>query len=304
MTLFLQRIKSLFRRTQAVEDAAIDEILQRHFQRLRNVDAETHEQRLRLQRTIAYSETKARSAKYRLVPRLALSSAIVALALIVAYLYFTPTTTPPQTFATGKGERKELVLIDGSQVILNHTTKLVVPDLQVGEPRRLALNGEAFFRVQGNGTPFIVSTTFADVHVIGTEFNVRAREGSLEVAVIQGIVRVGVVRDGKDSLLQLSQHQVALCPQNGFPGRAGDISSMEYPGWMHGKLFLSGSSFLAACREIELRFDVEISISDKKVGDEVVTGILDAKTAQSALTALCELTGKKFTHDGQAYHIY
>ena len=304
MTPFFQRIKSLFRRTRAMEAPAIDEILQRHFQRLRNVDPETHQQQLQLQRAIAYNETKSRSVKYRFVPRLAVASAIIVLAVTCAYLYFMPTTTPPQTFATGKGERKELVLVDGSQVTLNHTTKLVVPDLQAGKPRRLALSGEAFFRVQRNGALFIVSTDFADVHVIGTEFNVRAREGSLEVAVVQGIVRVGVVRDGKDSVLQLSEHQLALCPQNGFPRRAGDISSMEYPGWMHGMLFLGGASFRAACREIELRFDVEISISDKTVGDEVVTGILDAKTAQSALNSLCELTGKRCTQDGQAFHVY
>src|SRR3989441_10168876 len=117
-------------------------------------------------------------------------------------------------------------------------TEVVVPKQHPGEPTRLTLTGEAYFRVRHSETPLIVSTAYAEVYDIGTEFNLRARGEALEVAVIRGKVKVSALKAGMDSSLLLSQHQVALCPANGFPKPMGEIAFSEYPGWMHGKLFL------------------------------------------------------------------
>jgi transmembrane sensor len=310
MVQILQRLLLRFRGGQEIEEAAFDEILDRSFHGLRNFDPETDQQWLRLQRTIAQSHTKATTMKSRfttltgLIPRFALGVLVVAAALVGVYLYFSSTQRSPDTFATGKGEQREVVLGDGSKVILSYMTQLVVPQFQPGKPRRVSLTGEAYFRVQPSETPFIISTEYAGVQVVGTEFNLRARGGALEVAVIGGIVKVSAVKDGKDSTLLLSQHQMALCSREGFPTRIGDMSSPEYPGWMHGKIFLDRTPFLVACREIEMRFDITIKVSDSGFRSDIVTGILDAKTAESALAALCELNGRRFKHEGQTYTIY
>ncbi|MGA2623856.1 MAG: FecR domain-containing protein [Bacteroidota bacterium] len=306
MVNVLHKLKSLFRfpRERGTRDAAINEILDRCFHRLRNVDPDTHQEWLRLRRALAGSEAEARPQKSRFVPRFALAVTIVVIAIVGGYIYITSRQAPPDSFATGRGERKEVILHDGSQVTLNYATELVVTDLHPGKPRRLSLSGEAYFRVQRNETPFIISTHYAHVQVVGTEFDVSAREGGLEIGVITGMVKVSVVRDGRDSALLLSEHQMALCLPKDFPKRIGNIPSPEYPGWMHGKLFLDGTSFQDACREIEMRFNIAIAVEDRDVHDKSITGMLDAKTAESALKALCELTGKRFRHEGQTYHIY
>jgi transmembrane sensor len=309
MVQILQRLRLLLRfcARQEMEEAAFDEILDRSLHRLHNVDPETDQQWLRLQRAMAQSHTIATPAKSRftpLTPRLALAVVVVAAAIVGVYLYFSSTQRSPDTFATGKGEQKEVVLGDGSKVILSYVTQLVVPKFQPGKPRRVSLTGEAYFRVQPSETPFIISTEYAGIQVVGTEFNLRARGGALEVAVIAGVVKLSAVKDGKDSTLLLSRHQMALCSRDGFPTRMGDISSPEYPGWMHGKLFLDRTPFLAACREIEMRFDISIKVNEPGLRSDIVTGILDAKTAESALAALCELDGRKFKHEDQTYTIY
>ncbi len=195
-------------------------------------------------------------------------------------------------------------LSDGSQLTLNYATEVVVPKLHQGEPRRVSLEGEAYFRVERSESPFIISTKYGEVVVLGTEFNLRAREGILEVAVMSGTVNVSVAKEGKDSTLQLTQNQRAVCPQNDFPTRIANIPSSEYPGWMHGKLFLDGTSLLTACSEIEMRFNVTIRFSDRHLGSEVITGILDAGNAESAVAALCELTGTKYRRENREYDIY
>ncbi|MBI3005116.1 MAG: FecR domain-containing protein, partial [Ignavibacteriales bacterium] len=279
MNQILEKLTFLlrFQKTDPKEEATVNEILHGELDRLRNANPETQRQWLHLQNAIVES-TAAAPVKNPLLPRFAWAMGAAAIVIVSAYFYFSSVQTSVETFSTGRGQQKEIVLNDGSQVRLNYGTELVVPALQKSEARRLSLAGEAFFRVEKNDEPFIVSTGWAEVHVAGTEFNVRAREGVLEVAVVRGIVNVTVVKEGKDSTLVLSEHQIAVCPQNDFPTRAGNIPSAEYPGWMHGKLFLDKTSFLAACREIEMRFDVAVNIQDSTFGEENITGVLDAKT--------------------------
>jgi len=276
----------------------------REFERLRRVDPETHSRWLSLQRALSEREGAAQSEGPQFGLRLALAIAAVVIVAVGGYIYLANQQRHSDRFATGRGEQKEVFLADSSQVILSYMTEAVVPKPRSGEPRRLTLTGEAYFRVRQNETPLIVSTAYAEVRVIGTEFNLRARGEALEVAVIRGRVKVSAIRAGMDSSLLLSQQQVALCPANGFPKPMGEIASPEYPGWMHGKLFLDKTPFQAACREVEMRFDITIRIDDQRLSTDLVTGILDARSAESALTALCGLTGKRFTHESQTYHIY
>jgi len=308
MIQLLRKLKSLFSfgPNQQAHDTTINEILQKSFLRLRNIDPETHQQWLRLQGAIIQREAEVASRRSRTVPRLALGFAGIVVAFLGLYVYFSSSSSKvsSDTIVTGRGEQKEVVLDDGSRITLNHTTKLVVTKLEAQKPRRVLLTGEAYFRVQHRETPFVVSTEYAEVQAVGTEFNLRAREGGLEAAVINGRVNVTAVKDGKDSSLMLSDRQMAVCLQGEFPRRIGEIPSPEYPGWIHGKLFLNQTSFAMACREIEMQFDVTIEIADKALETDLITGILDAKSAESALAGLCEVVGKKFNYDGRAFHIY
>ncbi len=300
---FSQRLKSLFRLRAKGEigDAVINDALRQTGRRLQDADPETREQWLRLQRSLARDTVATKPVRSRVIPRLAFGVAAVTVAALGVYLAFTSLQPAPDTFATGKGERMQIVLNDGSEVTLSYATELIAPRLQPDKPRRVSLSGEAYFHVKRNETPFVISTQYAEVEVLGTEFNLRTREGALEVAVISGVVRVGVVRDGKDSTLTLTQNQMVLCPQDGFPAHIGTLPSPEYPGWIHGKLFLKKTSFLAACREIEMRFNITIAIQDRNLESNLISGILEAGTARSALSALSELTGTRFTYDGQTY---
>ncbi len=304
MNRLWEMVQALLRSSakQKPEAGEADAILSEGFVQLREVDAETSLQWLRLQRSM--SEQQERRVNIRLVPRLAFGAAMCAVAAIAAYFYFFQPQQAVETFATGRGQQTRLVLQDSSEVTLNYTSRLVVSKIEQGKSRMLSLTGEAFFRVQRNETPFVVETNVGSVRVVGTAFNVRAREASLEVVVVHGVVDVTVSKDGKDSTLTLTQGQSAVCSQGGYPNRGRNVSSVEYPGWMYGKLLLNATTFEAACREIEMRFDVAVHIEDVSVRNEVITGTLEAKSADSAIAALCGLTGKRMRHDEQGYHIH
>lgn len=305
MRAFIHKLKTLFFMgiDRKSEERDVTAILDNDFARSRNVDPETHQQWLRLRRTIAQGSTEAPPKRFRAVPYLVSAAVVLALVTAASYFYLFRDESPPERFATGKGQQSTLLLHDSSEVTLSYATELVVHHLRPGEPRRLLLTGEAYFRVRHNDTPFIVSTGNADVHVVGTEFNLRAREGRLEVAVLRGSVTVDAPNGRNGSSLLLSQNQIAMCEQGDIPRRTGNIPALDYPGWMHAKLYLNKTSLLTVCREIEMRFDVVINIQARDVQHEM-TGVLEAKSAESALRALCELTGNRFTHNGQEYTLY
>ncbi|MEK6650631.1 MAG: FecR domain-containing protein [Bacteroidota bacterium] len=279
-------------------DEELDAILRNALNSTRSSDPDTRRQWLRLRNEL--SEAPAGPATRRIVPRFALAGALTIAAVAGLILILAPPETTPGRYVTARAERSHVLLSDSSEVTLSHTTELVVQHLRPGEPRRLALSGEAYFRVRRNQTPFIVTNGFAEISVLGTEFNVRSRDGELEVAVLHGTVQV--VRAGSDEpgALTLTQGQRARGRRNEQPVRIEDVPSPEYPGWMHGKMFLTRASLSDVCREIESRFDVNVTVPDDAAKEEI-TGILDATSAESAITALSLLTGKTWSRDDRTY---
>jgi ferric-dicitrate binding protein FerR (iron transport regulator) len=83
------------------------------------------------------------------------------------------------------------------------------------------------------------------------------------------------------------------------PVRMDDIPSPEFPGWLHGKLFLTRSSLEDACREIEARFDV--TVRTIAPSSTTITGVLEAASADDALRSLSLLTGKELRKDHGTY---
>jgi len=76
-----------------------------------------------------------------------------------------------------KGTHKEYQLPDGSMVSINAESKMSYEKLQFTQNRYLSLEGEAFFKVQ-KGKAFTVHTSFANFRVLGTSFDVLARENA------------------------------------------------------------------------------------------------------------------------------
>jgi len=82
-------------------------------------------------------------------------------------------------------------LPDGSVVTVNKGSSISYLSKFKGETRQVALKGEAFFNITPNKEkPFIVSVNDVRITVVGTSFNVKNSNGSTEVVVESGIVKV------------------------------------------------------------------------------------------------------------------
>jgi transmembrane sensor len=93
-------------------------------------------------------------------------------------------------YSTQVGDRQAISLSDGSQVELN--TQTTVRTQVDAHARHVWLEkGEAFFDVKPDAKrPFVIHASGHRVVVLGTKFSVRSEQGRLEVAVLEGRVRV------------------------------------------------------------------------------------------------------------------
>lgn len=93
-------------------------------------------------------------------------------------------------YISGLGEVRRLPLADGSTVVLNTSSELVV---DIDEQRRqiALIRGEALFQVAPDrARPFVVLTEAMAVHAVGTAFDVRLGADRLDVTVTEGTVEL------------------------------------------------------------------------------------------------------------------
>ena len=92
---------------------------------------------------------------------------------------------------TSKQGNIKIVLYDGSLVWLNAGSELRYPNTFVENQRVVYLKGEAYFDVtKDRSHPFIVKTISSEISVLGTSFNVNARENSCVTTLVEGRVRM------------------------------------------------------------------------------------------------------------------
>ncbi|NOQ70581.1 MAG: DUF4974 domain-containing protein [Crocinitomix sp.] len=111
------------------------------------------------------------------------------------------------TLANEDNAPKEMSLPDGSTVWLAANSTLDYQEDFENE-RNLKLKGEAFFEVaRDEAHPFIITTEFGEIEVLGTAFNVNVTEKGTEVGVDHG--RVAVRNENGEEELTVGEFAVA-----------------------------------------------------------------------------------------------
>lgn len=95
-----------------------------------------------------------------------------------------------QTASTDVGEKKRIVLPDGSKVLLNSNASISFKksDWFSGN-KMLQLNGEAYFKVK-NGATFTIVTNTSVIYDVGTAFSVNSQQNAIEITCFKGVVKL------------------------------------------------------------------------------------------------------------------
>lgn len=157
-----------------------------------------------------------------------------------------------QSYTTTTGQKLSINLPDASKVQLNVSSKVRYNSFLWHFGRKVSLKGEAFFEVK-KGRSFKVITPTGEVGVLGTTFNVWAREQQLEVRCHSGKVKVSSAK--KSEILQAGEKAVAKA---GSIDRSTIPSIAEQPSWTKGISKFDLAPVKRIMEEMERQFDVQI----------------------------------------------
>ena len=177
----------------------------------------------------------------------------------------------PVTVATAAGEQTTVTLPDGSTAELSSATKIDYPRgfttlPLVGSPdRHVTLDGEAYFTVEEDASPFTVTTPNASIEVLGTRFNVRAisyeDEVETEVTLDTGQLRL-TARDGPSGAAVELTESNTLSRVHGAedPTRPAQVDLDHVTAWRAGGFAMQGAALTTILREMERRFDAQLDL--------------------------------------------
>lgn len=180
----------------------------------------------------------------------------------------------PQTYQAGLGATREVALSDGSRIRLNAGSSLTV---RLGwGVRQVAMGeGEASFTVAHDPRrPFTVMVGDQQVRDIGTEFNIRRRDGRIVVSVRSGLVAVSQPSLGRQPVARLSAGQELRHAEGAAASDVVSVNADAAFAWTRGQLVCDDRPLADIVAELNRRFGGGIQVS-AQAANRRFSGVLE-----------------------------
>lgn len=185
-----------------------------------------------------------------------------------------------QKFKTNYGQKKSLLLSDGSRIILNANSELTFSD-KMGSKNTVNvwLKGEAYFAIKhlsGKAKRIlIVHTKDGTITDLGTRFSVNTRSDSTTVALVKGEVTIRI--DSAQFLKNASGYkmhpgELAHFVKGGQQVKIKKVNPNVYTSWISNKLTFDHTPLAKVARRIEATYGVKVIIKDKELLKRRISG--------------------------------
>jgi len=202
-------------------------------------------------------------------------AAAIAVLMTVSLFYI---NSLDESISTEFAQRKNVVLPDASEVVLNADSKLSFSEKAWNKERNVTLQGEAFFKV-AKGKRFTVATAAGNVTVLGTQFNVENRKDFFEVTCYEGLVSVSF--EGKE--VQLPAGSSFLVIQ----GKIQPITDPKTasPSWINHESSFNSIPLAYVLDEFQRQYNVRIEIQNVNT-QQLFTGSFSNTNMDLALQSI------------------
>ncbi len=212
------------------------------------------------------------------------------------------TEAPLREFATGRGQRATISLIDGTRVELGFGSRLRVRPFD-GARREMYLEGEAVFDVVHDARrPFLVHAANAVTEDLGTVFAVRAYPGAeaVNVVVISGRVALRA-RDAAAGApaTELGRGQLGRLDAAGRVDVTSDVDTAAWTSWLGNRAVFHDAALSDVAAELSRRFDVDVRVPDAAVAARRVTIDMPARSLTDVLDAATVPLGLRHRREGR-----
>lgn len=181
--------------------------------------------------------------------------------------------------STGDGEQATVSLPDGSRVAVNHNTRLMyVPSKFRGSERRVTMDGEGLYCVAHDAKrPFIVDADGLAVKVLGTKFNLRARdnERDAELVLVEGSVSFTSLKNSESQMVKPRQ-KIVLDKTTGHLNLI-DLESTDYAvAWRRKELVFRDTPLSMVFAQMRKEFHTDIAVAGSVDQRSLFTGTLSS----------------------------
>lgn len=215
--------------------------------------------------------------------------------------YSTVEKTPQLiTLRIPAGKDYNIVLSDGTEIMLNSATTLQFPSAFTGSTREVSIQGEAFLRVASQaGKPFLVHLPGNTVRVLGTDFNVNSYSPEhVKVSLVKGAVRIS---SPKDSVTLKPGYEAA---SNGHEMKVAPFEEEEVLSWQQGIYNFYNTPFSEAASVISRWYGIDFVIDDPALNSRRFTGVINRnKPLHTFLDNMKATSGLHYYIEGEAIHI-
>ena len=213
---------------------------------------------------------------------------------------------PAHTVVVPRGKTFELVLSDGTFVLLNPQSELTYPvKFDSTSTREVTLRGEGYFEVTKSSNRFVVNTDNMKLQVYGTTFNVISRDSLPDEAVlVEGVVGITPKNssDGKEIVLHPGDKS--------FVDKLGQLTVTqtnlaEYTAKRNGYILFNGKTIKQIIPSLELFYDVHFSVKNEVAleKEEYVFSIKQHASLREALDVIEFVSDVKFLIEGKEVKI-
>ena len=170
-------------------------------------------------------------------------------------------------YTSGPRDRARAVLSDGTEMVLNPNTEIIVPKTFTDTVREIRVNGDAYFVVANKDFPFMLTTRNLRLLIGGestASFRVTAfdKDEGESVEVLKGAVNATknyVSKDNEAELLAagdmvMINRSIDLMEKETF-----DVSTLQV--WCDDRLVFNNASFDTVVRQLQDWFGITINVN-------------------------------------------
>jgi len=177
------------------------------------------------------------------------------------------------------GKTSEVMLPDGTRVILNAGSRLVYPEKFGGKQREVFLYGEAFFDVRHDDKqPFVVQVNDLQVNDLGTQFNVSAypSDSSVETFLAEGKVSIKQHNSGFfDQDTELLPGQMASYNRQTKKTVVEAVAVDDYMLWTKGVMKFESMELGRITKKLERFYNIRFQFVDPQLEMLRISGKLE-----------------------------
>lgn len=195
--------------------------------------------------------------------------------------------------STPRGGEFKITLEDGTEVWLNAETQLRYPERFGDGERRVAVTGEAFFKVaKDSRRPFYVETAGQVVRVYGTEFNVHAypEDKSVATTLVEGSIALQAA-SGNGSQLMLTPGHQALFDKQSHEASVKSVDTEVVTSWRSGSFVFENQNLGDIMQTLSRWYDFDYKFADASLAHTEFMGSIPRYGEFADVVEILETSG-------------